>query len=343
MKSYTVFYKALSESLQKGNMNKPQIIVKTVIDFINAGSFAIGEAIPSIHGVAKFCDVAGETVRQAYNILKQKGLLDSRRGKSYYVICDHYENVPNIFLMFNFFGTPHKVETLNGIRAGVGDKAKLNFFSHYKDPEIFVKTLEAAKGRYDYYVVMPLRNPKCAQAMANIDQSKLLIIDIDIDYPNKTCPRIIQNFNENFLKMLNRLAPDIKKYKGFDFTMVLNQAPEEHRIAFDKFCKEQHLKGKFFKNITEADVKPKTVWMLFDDSDLVTVIKKSQEMNLEMLKDYAVISYNDIPMKRIIGGGITTISIDFFDLGKRVAKQILAWDETHVETVETFLIKGSTL
>ena len=97
------------------------------------------------------------------------------------------------------------------------------------------------------------------------------------------------------------------------------------------------------KKITESDVKDKTIWIIFDDDDLVTVIKKSNDMSWQIKQDYALISYNDIPMKRIICGGITTISIDFFALGNRVAQQIINWNSTCNETVKTFLVSGNTL
>ena len=344
MNSHKTFLKTLSNNLKKSNLNKPQIIANTVIDAVNAGIFKLGEPIPSIHKVADACAIAKETIRQAYNILKCKGVVDARRGRSYYTIVEKYTDTPNVFLMFNYFGTPHKVETLRGIMDGVGNNARLSFFSHHKNPDTFVKTLEEAKGKYDYYVVMPLRDEKCAKALSEFDQSKLLLIDIDIDYPNKNCPKIIQNFNENFYAILKDLSNDIRKYKDFTFTMVLNNAPNEHKIAFQKFCKEEKLKNKILqKKIGEDDVNNKTIWIIFDDDDLVTVIKKSNEMNWQIKKDYAVISYNDIPVKRIICGGITTISIDFFGLGKRVAEQILNWNPNCEETVKTFLVKGNTL
>lgn len=343
MDSHAKFLKTLSENLKKSDMNKPQIVAKTVIDAVNAGVFALGEAIPSIHKVSDTCLIARETIRQAYNILKRKGVVGSKRGRSFYTICERYTDIPNVFLMFNYFGTPHKVETLRGIMAGVGDKAKLSFFSHYKNPDTFAKTLADAKGKYDYYVVMPLRDKKCADALADFDQSKLLLIDIDIDFPNKNCPKIIQNFDENFLKILRQLAPDIEKYAGFKLVMVLNSAPEEHARAFKKFCTERGLNGEIRRTVSENDVHEKTIWIVFNDDDLVTVIKRSDELGLKIRSDYAVISYNDIPFKHIVYGGITTISIDFFDLGKRVAAQILDWDETRNETVPTFLVRGNTL
>jgi len=338
------FLKTLSANLKKSDLNKPQIVAKTAADLVNAGVFKLGDPMPSIQNVADSCRISKETIRQAYNILKRRGVVDSKRGRAYYTITERCGGAPNVFLMFNYFGTPHKVETLRGIMDGVGGGAKLSFFSHYKDPDTFVKTLEEAKGKYEYYVVMPLRDAKCAEALSKLDQSKLLLIDIDIDYPGKACPKIVQNFNENFRAILCELSADIKKYAGFTLTMVLNNAPEEHKIAFEKFCRAEKLPHKILRRkVRPEDVKPKTVWIVFDDGDLVEVVKTSNELGLKMKRDYALISYNDIPIKRIICGGITTISIDFFGLGRRVAEQILNWDPARSETVPTFLIRGATL
>ncbi len=335
---------AFSRNLKKSHLNKPEILAQTVVDFVNASKLKLRDPLPSIQSVSEHCKIAKETVRQAYNILKRNGVVDAKRGRAYFVITEHYKGVPNVFLMFNYFGTPHKVETLKGILAGVGDKAKLSFFSHYKDPDTFVKTLNDAKGKYDYYVVMPLRDEKCAKALAEFDQSKLLLIDIDIDYPNKSCPKIIQNFNEKFYDILLKLEPSIKKYPDFTLSMVIAGAPREHKTAFEKFCKKFGFKYEFIdKKLEATDIKDKKIWFLFDDDDLVTAVKRSDELGLKIKKDYAIVSYNDIPIKHIICGGITTISIDFFALGERVAKQILSWDPTCDETVETYLIDGKTI
>lgn len=338
------FLKKLAANLKKSHLNKPQIIANTVIECVNAGAFALGEPVPSIQKTAGYCKIAKETIRQAYNILKSKGVLGSKRGRSYYVITEHYAGKPNVFLMFNYFGTPHKVETLKGILAGVGDNVTLSLFSHYKDPDIFVKTLEEAKGKYDYYVVMPLRDKKCAEALSKFDQSKLLLIDIDIDFPGKACPKIIQNFDENFLEILRSLSAEIKKYDGFTPTLVLNNAPAEHKNAFREFLKEAHLSGKIMERpLKSGDVEKGRIWFVFDDADLVTAVKTSEDNGFKIGRDYAIVSYNFVPMKSIVCGGLTTITIDFFGLGMRIAKQLLNWNPACSETVETFLVRGKTL
>ena len=52
---------------------------------------------------------------------------------------------------------------------------------------------------------------------------------------------------------------------------------------------------------------------------MVDVIKECRKLNFKLGKDIGVISYNDTPMKEIVGGGITVISIDFEEMGKRAA------------------------
>jgi hypothetical protein len=88
---------------------------------------------------------------------------------------------------------------------------------------------------------------------------------------------MIQNFNENFYAILKDLAPDIRKYKDFTISMVLNNAPSEHKIAFQKFCKEENLKNKILqKKISESDVSDKTIWIIFDESSNLSSQLSSQ-------------------------------------------------------------------
>ena len=56
------------------------------------------------------------------------------------------------------------------------------------------------------------------------------------------------------------------------------------------------------------------------DADLVRVVKTCRIKKFELGKDVGVLSYNDTPMKQIVGGGITVISIDFELMGEQAAK-----------------------
>ena len=52
-------------------------------------------------------------------------------------------------------------------------------------------------------------------------------------------------------------------------------------------------------------------------------IKQAQANNLALGKDLGIISYNDTPLKSIVANGITTISTDFYAMGRNIANLII--------------------
>lgn len=77
------------------------------------------------------------------------------------------------------------------------------------------------------------------------------------------------------------------------------------------------------------------------ENDLVTLIEKIMEGDLEVGKDVGVISYNETPMKKIILDGITTISTDFEMMGRRVAEVILGKKSEHIEIPFSLTLRSS--
>ena len=70
---------------------------------------------------------------------------------------------------------------------------------------------------------------------------------------------------------------------------------------------------------------------MLDDKSLLRIIKKMKSQNMTLVNDIGVISYNDTLLKEIVEGGITTITTDFNEMGKRLAKMILNKEQDKVE------------
>ena len=82
-------------------------------------------------------------------------------------------------------------------------------------------------------------------------------------------------------------------------------------------------------------------YLILDDRDLIVLIKKVKELNLEIGKDVGIISYNDTLLKEIVEGGITTISTDFKQMGKRLAEMIAKNEKLNIENPNALIIRNS--
>ena len=78
-----------------------------------------------------------------------------------------------------------------------------------------------------------------------------------------------------------------------------------------------------------------------EDRSLIKIIKKIKEEGLLLTKNIGIISYNDTLLKEIVEGGITTISTDFNEMGKRLAQMILNKENVKIENPTDLIIRKS--
>jgi DNA-binding LacI/PurR family transcriptional regulator len=57
--------------------------------------------------------------------------------------------------------------------------------------------------------------------------------------------------------------------------------------------------------------------------------------------DFGIISYNDIPLKKVVENGITTISTNFKIMGKTLAEMVLNSQKEQIENPSKLIIRNS--
>ena len=83
------------------------------------------------------------------------------------------------------------------------------------------------------------------------------------------------------------------------------------------------------------------IFVIPEDRGLIIIIKKIKEEGLILSEDIGIISYNDTLLKEIVEGGITTISTDFKEMGKRLAQMILNKENVKIENPANLMIRKS--
>ena len=69
-------------------------------------------------------------------------------------------------------------------------------------------------------------------------------------------------------------------------------------------------------------IKQKTIYLLYSDMELISLIKEVEYRNWMPGKDIGIISFDETPMKEILHGGISVLSTDFRKMGIEVASFI---------------------
>ena len=132
---------------------------------------------------------------------------------------------------------------------------------------------------------------------------------------------LLQDFNQSLVECLEQGARLLKKYKRIVLVYDPISTPHPDVIveAVGGFCKKHDLQFKTIDRIHSDWVETNTAYFVIRDADLVEVIKTCRTRNYELGKAVGVLSYNETPMKQIVGGGITVISTNFEEMGREAA------------------------
>lgn len=336
--------KDLPAQLKVSHVPKSKFIENYFIDLINDGLIRKGSKLPSINELANKCKIARETVVKSYNLLKTKGLIESRHGKGFVVIKSRYKKTVNVFVLLDVMSNAYKEQLVLGINENIGAKIHITYHAHRYNSETFINTIEDAIGRYEYYVIFPMRDKSTFASVLKIPQKRLMLLDIPADIKESDASFIYQNSDVNFRKALYDALPFISKYKKF--YMVFNPKsshPVERIAAFEKFCRENNLPHEILPDIDANAIKKSSFWMLQDDRHLVHLLLTAKEKGLKVKDDFGIVTYDDTPIKKVVADGVATISIDFYKLGKLVAEQLLNWNPELKITVPTIFTRRSTV
>jgi len=134
----------------------------------------------------------------------------------------------------------------------------------------------------------------------------------------------------------------IKKYQEFILVFPSNTPhPSETIEAFKRFGNDNSIVFSVQKKITEDSVHSGQAYFVIKDDDLVNIIKRCKQIGLKPGTDIGVISYNDAPMKEIVGAGITVISTDFKEMGRKAAAFVSGKEKIHEQIPTKLILRGS--
>ena len=123
-------------------------LVEQFEDAIRSGKLAPGEQIPSMNDFALQLGISKETVKKAYGILREKGLLVPQQGKGSYVAEAGDASKPRVLVLFDKLSI-YKEVLYNSLAEELGDKADLTILTHNQNLELFTYYLDISLDKYD--------------------------------------------------------------------------------------------------------------------------------------------------------------------------------------------------
>lgn len=314
-------------------------IVASIEDAIISGSLKKGDQIPSINYIRDNQKVSRDTVLSAFNELKTRGIIQSVVGKGYYVLNDNIAVSQKIFLLFDELNS-FKEDLYNAFINNLDANTRVDIYFHHFNYEMFSKLIYENIGAYNYYVIMPANLKNMQKIIEKLPADKVYILDQTREELNQYAA-IFQNFEKDIYTNLSKVLDRINNYKNLILLFSEDRQPQGMLKGFKAFCKTNTIKNSVVNSLENISLNKGDVFVIPDDKNLLIIIKKIKEEKLILAKDIGIISYNDTLLKEIVEGGITTISTDFNEMGKRLADMIRNKEHFQIENTNTLILRNS--
>lgn len=325
----------------KNNNGTPKYkqIILSVEKAIEDKILCKNEKLPSINKVCITHSVSRDTVLQAYNELKKRGIVYAILGKGYYVKSTEIKPKQRIFLLFDELNI-FKEDLYNSFVNSIGDNAEVDLFFHHFNVDSFRKLVQESKGSYTQYVIMPTCFTEAPDIIKTLPVHNVYILDQTNPQLN-TYPAVYQNFVKDIYEGLLKGKNQLQKYTKLIMLFPGFREPLGMKIGFEKFCQEYHFEYEVQTEFTNERVIQGAVYIIPNDRDLVRVIESAKLQQLQLGIDYGIISYNETPLKKLVENGITTISTNFEAMGKTLAEMILKNKKNKIENPSRLILRNS--
>lgn len=301
---------------ESAGQTKLQQLVHSITEAINTGVLKVGDILPSVNQLSAESGFSRDTVFKAYNILKQRNIIESAPQKGYFVATESFK----VFMLLDDFSA-FKEQLYQSFRKNLPDTYSVDLLFHHYNYDVFNQLIQNSLGRYSMYVIMNVNHKSIEPILEKIDPNKLLILDMGKP-ENGKMNYILQDFYTSVKNCLEEGLSQLKKYD--ELVLVYDKKSTPHPVeivqAVRSFCKKHEIKFVKSKELKALDIKKGQAYFVIRDADLVSVIKACRARNFELGNDVGILSYNDTPMKQIVGDGITVISTDFEKMGKQAAE-----------------------
>ena len=320
----------------KETFNGTTPLYRQLMDFIirriHDGVYSPDALLPSLNEMTAMTGISKETVIKAYQELCKQGILNSQRGKGYYVNRHFLGGKPSVLVIMDKFSA-HGQVILEAFMEMVSSQVEVTVLMHYQDLDRFEGFLNTELDKYDYYLVFPHFPvlPGVRQAalelIRRIPPYKLILMDRYLPGISPLAGASYQSLEEDVATSLTPFIDDLRKYRIIRFScMSVSLYGELIGQTLKQFCQKQGLPIEILSDMPERVEKGDLYFLSGSrlDNKLVTLADRIADARLTLGKDVGIICYNDWPLNKLILGGLTTLSTDFVQMGREAAKMVLS-------------------
>lgn len=315
------------------NCSKTAVYKQIINEFetaIGTGELKSGDMLPSMNTLAADLSISMETVKKAYSFLRKKGLVDAQQGKGFFVADLSVKSKLSVLFLLDKLST-YKQETVNAFLDEIGEPIDNNILIFNQNIDLFEYYIDQIIGRYDYYIVSPhfpldeSVQSRAKKGLRRFPFQKLIIIDRPMPDLQGQYGAIFQDYATDAYNCLTHHAGEFTDVRRMNI-ITLSSSLYGHLIqsGVERFCKENGIICNCCKEQSFSIEKGDVFVMLNSqlDSGLISLVRKAKQENMEVGRDYFIISYNESPIDEVVLKGLTTISTDFANMGLEAARMI---------------------
>ncbi|WP_281631597.1 GntR family transcriptional regulator [Flavobacterium luteolum] len=337
-----------------GGSNRPKYlqIADCFIDNISRGNLKNNQRIPSINEFSKAYNCSRDTVEKGYKVLKERNAIKVIKGKGTYIDSTKFVASRNVLFLINKLST-YKLEMYNSFCDNVDSGFQNDFEIYNCDEVLFRNLLDRNFNLYDYYIIMPhfkIYNgdpnnfsSETIEIIKSIPEEKLVIMDNNELKIDGSIIEIYQDFSLDVYEALSEGIDKIRKYKSVILVtggLSVYSYMDKIKKGFIEFCQDHKLHYEVLEeNEDTIAVERGDLFITVNDTDLVKIIDAANAEKFELGADIGVISYNETPLKRLLG--IAVMSTDFKGMGATAASMILNNEKGRIRNPFKFIDRVS--
>lgn len=306
-------------------------LVNAIQSRVEKGIYEKGRFLPSMNVLADELQISKETVKKAYAILREKGIIESAQGKGFFV-TNEKESKLNILLLFDKIST-YKQILYSSLSTKLENIAEITIRLHNQDIDTFELFVEDSIDKYDYYIITPHfplaeeTQKRVLKSLKRIPNRKLILLDRYLEQLSGNFGAVYQDFKNDICEGLLQGIDDLKKFKKINIVSMPGSlyAPliEE---GLKKFGTENDIPMEIHKQIHINNIHKGEVYIILNsqlDIELIELAKTAKMKDYMIGEDIGIISYNESPISEIILNGLTVLSTDFVKMGELAAEMII--------------------
>ncbi|WP_064974782.1 GntR family transcriptional regulator [Alistipes provencensis] len=307
-------------------------IVGQVEELVRSGEYPDGCLLPSMNELSAVLDISKETVKKAYSILRNKGYIDAKQGKGFYVSAAGVADKLSVLVLFDKLSN-YKQVLFNSFAEEIGDAAEITIRLHNQNVDLLEYYVEENLDLFDYYVITPhfpldaASQKRVLKILTRIPNRKLIMVDHWMKELPGNYGAVYQDFANDAYEGLGYGLKKLKTCSRFNVvTLPSSLYYTSVGKAVERFCRDNDIAVEFHTEITPGIIREKEVYLILNsqyDLGLIELVRRARELNYRVGRDISIISYNESPINEIILNGLTTISTDFRQMGVLVARMIL--------------------